>query len=86
MRKAAVAAMTVLILLAASFLALATPVSGAAASENTWVSKAPMNEARAYLGVVAVNGKNLCYRRRPRASDGKRHECTWYDSRSDQRH
>jgi N-acetylneuraminic acid mutarotase len=49
--------MAVLVILAASFLALAKPASGAVAAENSWVSKAPMNEARGYLGVAAVNGK-----------------------------
>jgi N-acetylneuraminic acid mutarotase len=34
------------------------PVSASAEeTENTWVSKAPMHQARAGLGVVAVNGK-----------------------------
>jgi hypothetical protein len=57
MRKAAVAVMAVLVLLPASFLALATPASGAASAENTWASKAPMHKARAGLGVAVVNGK-----------------------------
>ena len=57
MRKAAVAVMAVLVLLPASFLALATPASGAASAENTWVTKEPMHKARARLGVAVVDGK-----------------------------
>ena len=33
------------------------PPSSSSAAENRWVSKAPMNEKRAYLGVAVVNGK-----------------------------
>lgn len=47
----------VLVLLVACILVTA-PVSALTEStENSWVSKTPMQEARGYLGVVAVNGK-----------------------------
>jgi N-acetylneuraminic acid mutarotase len=39
----------------ASFLVAITPIN--AAETNSWESKAPMHEARAYLGVAVVNGK-----------------------------
>jgi N-acetylneuraminic acid mutarotase len=57
MKKATVGVMSVLVLFAAPFLALTTPAFGAAEAENSWVSKAPMKTARAYLGLAAVNGK-----------------------------
>ena len=57
MRKNAVGVMAVLVLLAASFLALAKSVSGAAEAENSWVSKASMKTGRAYLGVATVDDK-----------------------------
>jgi N-acetylneuraminic acid mutarotase len=57
MRKTAAAATVVLVFLAASFLAVATPVFGATAAANSWVPKASMNAARGYLGVAVVNGK-----------------------------
>ena len=47
----------ILVFLTASSTILAIPVSGTATAENTWVSKAPMSQARAGLGVVEVNGK-----------------------------
>ena len=57
MRKR-VALLLVLIFLTASCLVVAKPAfSSADAAEDTWVSKAPMQQARAGLGVVAVNGK-----------------------------
>ncbi|MEM3881249.1 MAG: hypothetical protein QXD19_05840 [Candidatus Bathyarchaeia archaeon] len=57
MRKSA-AVLLVLVLLTASCLVAARPaLSSAAAVEDTWVSRAPMQQARAGLGVVAVNGK-----------------------------
>jgi hypothetical protein len=56
MRKIAVV-VAVLVLLPVSFLALATPASGATSAENTWVTKEPMHKARAGLGVAVVNGK-----------------------------
>jgi N-acetylneuraminic acid mutarotase len=50
--------MLVLGLLATSFLIKLEPVlSSSEAVENSWVSKAPMHQARAGLGVAAVNGK-----------------------------
>jgi N-acetylneuraminic acid mutarotase len=51
-----IALLLVLVSLSASFMITAKTVSGAAASENTWVTKAPMSSARAYLGVAVVNG------------------------------
>jgi hypothetical protein len=47
----------VLVFLTATATILALPASGASAAENTWVELAPMNIARAWLGVAAVNGK-----------------------------
>ena len=47
----------VLVFLTASSIILAMPVSGVTASENTWVEKAPMHQARDFLGVASVNGK-----------------------------
>jgi N-acetylneuraminic acid mutarotase len=42
----------------ASCVMVANPVlSSADVAEDSWVSKAPLHEARAGLGVVAVNGK-----------------------------
>jgi ribosomal protein S8 len=54
MRKS-VTLLLVLFFLTASCLTIAKPVS--AASPNSWETKAPMHQARAGLGVVAVNGK-----------------------------
>ena len=48
-----------LILLLASCLTLTASSSGAAAAENSWVTKAPMQEARGLLGIATVKGK-LC--------------------------
>jgi len=56
MRKR-VALLLVLIFLTASCLMAKPAFSSAGAAEDTWVSKAPMQQARAGLGVVAVNGK-----------------------------
>jgi N-acetylneuraminic acid mutarotase len=46
----------VLIFLIASCIVAAMPVSTASAVENSWAELAPMHQARAGLGVVAVNG------------------------------
>jgi hypothetical protein len=54
MRKS-LAAMLVLVFLIASCLIHVKPVS--ASSPNSWTSKAPMQQARAGLGVAVVNGK-----------------------------
>jgi len=52
------ALLLVLVLLTASCTMAANPVvSSAAVTGDTWVSKAPMQEARGGLGVAAVNGK-----------------------------
>jgi hypothetical protein len=57
MRKS-VAAMLVLVFLAASCLMVAMPAfSSAEVAEDTWATKAPMQQVRGGLGVVAVNGK-----------------------------
>jgi N-acetylneuraminic acid mutarotase len=56
MRKAG--ALLVAIFLTASCLMATKPAfSSTEVTENTWVSKAPMHNARGYLGVAAVNGK-----------------------------
>ena len=47
----------VLVFLTTSSIIVALPVSGATADENTWVEKAPMQQARGGLGVAVVNGK-----------------------------
>ena len=47
----------VLVFLTISGIIVTTPVSGATETENTWVSKAPMHQARYGLGVIAVDGK-----------------------------
>ncbi len=54
------AVMLILVCLTSSLVIADKPVSGASSIvsvENTWVSKASMNTARANLGVVAVNGE-----------------------------
>ncbi|MCW4047287.1 MAG: hypothetical protein NWE99_06975 [Candidatus Bathyarchaeota archaeon] len=57
MRKS-VALLLVLAFLAASCIVVAKPaLSSTDVVEDSWVSKAPMQQARAGLGVVAVNGK-----------------------------
>jgi hypothetical protein len=53
-----VALLLVLVFLTASCLVVAKPVlSSADIVEDTWSAKAPMQQARAGLGVVVVNGK-----------------------------
>ena len=48
----------VLIFMLVTCLVFAKPaVSSLVANENSWVTKAPLNQARAYLGVAVVNGK-----------------------------
>ncbi len=47
----------VLVFLTASSVVVSIPVSGAAIAENTWETKAPMQQARGCLGVAVVNGK-----------------------------
>ena len=46
----------VLVFLTASSIIVSIPVSGAATAENTWVSKAPMQQARSGLGVAVIVG------------------------------
>jgi N-acetylneuraminic acid mutarotase len=47
-----------LFLTAASSITILKPVSGTdSISDNTWITKASMNQARAYLGVALVNDK-----------------------------
>jgi hypothetical protein len=56
--KKSVALLFVFVFLGASCLILAKPAfSSEAVAEDTWTTKAPMQQARAGLGVVAVNGK-----------------------------
>jgi N-acetylneuraminic acid mutarotase len=52
-----VPALLVFFFIIGTFAAVFNPVSAAELIENTWNTKAPMNQARANLGVVAVNGK-----------------------------
>ena len=54
-----VALLLVLIFVVASSITFAKPALSSidAKAENSWVSKASMHEARAYLGVAVVNGK-----------------------------
>ena len=47
----------VLALLIASLMVIATSSASPSMTENSWTTKAPMKEARAYLGVAVVNGK-----------------------------
>lgn len=56
MRKA-IALLFVIVLLVSSLVFIQEPVLASTAGENTWVSRAPMHEARRDLGVVAVDGK-----------------------------
>jgi N-acetylneuraminic acid mutarotase len=56
MRKS-LALLLVLVFLTASCLAVKPALSSADVTENSWVSKAPMHQARSRLGAVAVNGK-----------------------------
>jgi len=51
----------VLVFLTASTIIVVLPVSGAVATENTWTSKASMNQPRSGLGAAVVDDKNLCY-------------------------
>jgi hypothetical protein len=57
MKRAAL--LLVLVLLEASFMVTAKPVSRGAVSQNTWTAKAPMHKARGGLGVAAVTGKSM---------------------------
>jgi hypothetical protein len=56
MRKS-VALLLVFVFLTASCIMVKPAFSSAVDAENTWTQKAPMHQARAGLGVVAVNGK-----------------------------
>jgi N-acetylneuraminic acid mutarotase len=52
------ALLLVLVFLSASCTIIAKPaLSSEEITENSWTTKAPMHEARAFLGVAAVNGK-----------------------------
>ena len=53
----ALALALVLVFLTVSSIIVALPISGATEVENTWVEKAPMHQARDFLGVASVNGK-----------------------------
>ncbi len=52
-----VALLLVLVFLTASCVAVKPALSSADVTEDSWVEKAPMQEARAHFGVAAVNGK-----------------------------
>jgi hypothetical protein len=52
-----VAAILVLLFMIALCIAIKPVLSSADTSENSWVSKSPMHQARARLGVAVVNGK-----------------------------
>jgi len=52
-----VALLLVLLFIIASCIAVKPAFSSAGVTENTWVSKAPMQVARSGLGVAVVNGK-----------------------------
>jgi len=54
MRKTAAAFALVLVFLGATFTAAGKPTYGAAVAENSWVMKAPMQQARSSLGVAHV--------------------------------
>jgi N-acetylneuraminic acid mutarotase len=56
--KKSITLLLVLVFLTASCLIVAKPAfsSASGVAENTWTQKAPMHQARAGLGVVAVNG------------------------------
>ena len=56
MRKSVGSVLVFVFLAACMFVTMPVPAS-AEETENTWVPKAPMHQARAGLGVVAVNGK-----------------------------
>ena len=47
----------VLVFLTISSIIVIVPVSGATVTENTWIAKAPMHQARCGLGVIAAEGK-----------------------------
>ena len=53
----ALALALVLVFLTASNVIVVLPVSANATTENTWVEKASMHQARSNLGVAVVNGK-----------------------------
>jgi N-acetylneuraminic acid mutarotase len=58
MSKSSIALLLTLVFLTASCLVVVKPVfSSATIAEDTWSAKAPMHQARAGLGVAAVNGK-----------------------------
>lgn len=56
MRKT-ISLLLVLVLMAMSLIIVMPAFSSIDISENMWVSKAPMQQARGELGVIAVNGK-----------------------------
>ena len=65
MRNMAAAVTLVLVFLAASFLFVAKPASGAAVAENSWVPKESLPTARSDLGVAVVNGRIYAIGGRP---------------------
>jgi N-acetylneuraminic acid mutarotase len=57
MRKTAVPLIFILVFSTLALMALATPASGDAVVENSWVTKASLPTPRSGLGVAVVNGK-----------------------------
>lgn len=56
MRKI-IALVIVLVLLTATSTFLTNTICGVTSTENTWITRTPMEQARSCLGVAAVNGK-----------------------------
>ena len=57
MGKSAVLLLVLVLVFASSTVSVQFALSSVGEAENSWVTKAPMHEARNSLGVVAVNGK-----------------------------
>ncbi|MCW4045933.1 MAG: hypothetical protein NWE94_10530 [Candidatus Bathyarchaeota archaeon] len=57
MRKSATLLLVLVFLIASCVMAVNPVFSSAAVAEDSWARKAPMHQARAGLGVIAVNGK-----------------------------
>lgn len=57
MRKSAVAVLVLLFITASCIMAVKLALSSVDVAENSWVTKAPMQKARANFGIAVVNGK-----------------------------